>query len=203
MDPRTTSNRTTNRQCCGRGSAVLARATERTMRVVRVALVFTVLALSGCAMASSNGDSKSLAGVWQGFINSRAAGWAPDSGARDEYITMVIADDGTWSATKGSERWKGTVRSVTGGYEFYGIVVPSGRPVSFRLNRYGRDGLGGPGVMDHQGHRSVLVGVDLRAVTKAPDALSGNDGSQPSASPSSAPFGSPGGPPPEMRLQAP
>jgi hypothetical protein len=170
------------------------------MRVVSSALALTVLALSGCAVASSDGDSRSLAGVWQGIINERGLGGA--GGTRDEPINLVIADDGTWRATQGSARWKGTVRPVRGGYEFNGTVEPSGRSVSFLLHRYGRDGLGGSGVMDHQGRR-MSVTAELRAVTNAPDALSGRDGSQPSASPSRAPFSGPAGLPPEMRLQAP
>ncbi len=162
------------------------------MRVVGAVVALTVLALSGCTTAASNGDVKSLSGVWQGILTGRELN--AGSGEPAENITMVIADDGTWTATRGTERWKGTVRAVQGGYEFTGTT--GGRPVAFLLNRYGPDGLSGPGMTDHQGRR-MWVTANLRAVPGGSDA-------SPSALPSSAPpFGGPAGPPPELRMQAP
>jgi hypothetical protein len=43
------------------------------MRVVSSVLALTVLALSGCAVASSDGDSRSLAGAWQGISTNAAS----------------------------------------------------------------------------------------------------------------------------------
>jgi hypothetical protein len=186
------------------------------MRVVGVVLAVGLVTLSGCAMTSSAGSavtpvqsSESIAGVWRGMMTSRELNTG--SGSPDIGITLVVAGDGSWTANARGERWKGTVRPAAGGFQFEGITGSSGRPVSFMLHRYGRDGLGGAIATDHQGRRVSMI-ADLRAVPGSQDLATDGDTSQPSASPRGAASPSnfstpvPGGAPgryPELRQQAP
>lgn len=181
------------------------------MRVFGLAVALGVLALSGYALPSSAGSptspansSQAIEGVWRGIITGRELNTG--SGASADTLTLVVAADGTWTATRGSERWKGTVRPVGNGFEFDGTTSAGGRPVSFMLHRYGRDGLGGAVVTDTQGRRTSLT-ADLRAVPTAGSTAGGSDSSEGSASPPSAPapsnFGRTPGQYPEMGTQAP
>jgi hypothetical protein len=152
---------------------------------------------------SAASDAQSLAGVWQGIVTGREMN--SGSGAAADSITLVVAGDGTWTTTKGTERWTGTLRPIAGGFELEGTSGSARRPVSMMLHRYGEKGLGGAAVTDYQGRRASLT-VDLRAVPNAADQAGGGDTPSPSASPATIGGPLPGGlleRYPELRPQAP
>ena len=151
------------------------------MRIATWAVVVSLLALSGCAMTPPATSPEPLAGVWEGVITGRDM--AGGSGMEADPLVLVIASDGTWTATKRTERWKGTSRWVDGRYELVG-TTSSGRPISLSLTRQGAERLGGSIVMDYGG-RPVSAFTNL-AQTSSPTGVAGDNGSQPSALPSPA-----------------
>jgi len=94
-----------------------------------IALLVAVLLLSGAAAASAGPAEPMPAGVWEGVITGREM--YTGSGQEEQFVRLVVNDDGTWTMRTATWHASGRVTSRTQSFVLEGSFISSnpGQPL--------------------------------------------------------------------------
>ena len=132
-----------------------------------ISLLVGVLLLSGVATASAQPPTDTLTGVWEGIITGRDMATA--QGVDQEYVRLVVNEDGTWTMRTATWQASGRITSRTQSFVLEGDFIsgnpghPDG-PALYYLSQWRNSQVLGGNASTHWKGTHTLAGITLKKI---------------------------------------